>query len=323
VVRYPAGGLQSFIACRPSELVHPDLMKVGDLLSMRTESSKYVLALGGGGARGLAHIGVLKILQAERVRIKAIAGVSMGAIIGAMYCVYGDAVEVEEIVKKFLRSQFHQKFSRTFFLISENPESYQEPRRIIERLGRSYFYLKAASKRGIFSKDILEDTLEFLLPDVSFSDLKIPFISVSSDLITGRQVVFKSGRLRTAVVASSLIPGIVEPAESGRVMLADGSATGVVPVRAAYENFGGKVIAVDVSMTLERDLRLRTAFDVALRANELTSHQLNEINLEAADVVIRPAVGNTNWANFDKLAQMIRAGETSGRRSLAQLKKSR
>jgi NTE family protein len=293
------------------------------VISIRKRRSEYVLALGGGGARGLAHIGVLKVFQSEKIKVKGIAGVSMGAIIGAMYAYYGDAVEVEEIFKKFLRSQFHQKFGRTFFLLSEDPDSYQKPKRIIDRLGRGYVYLKAASKKGVFSQNILRDTLDFLLPDIEFNDLKIPFISVSSDLRYGRQVVFKTGKVRPAVIASSLIPGIVEPQEYGKSILTDGSATGVVPVKAALETFGGKVIAVDVSLTLKRDIELLTAFDVALRANEVTSHLLNETGLQMADITIYPKVGETNWANFEKLTELIRSGEIAARKSLGILKKTK
>ncbi len=286
------------------------------MLSIKKRKREYVLALGGGGARGLAHIGVLKVLQAEGIRIRGIAGISMGAIVGATYAYYGDAVEVEEIFKKFFRSRFHQKFSKTFFLLSEDPDTFQKPERIIANLGRRFIYLKAAAKDAIFSENILKDTVGFLLPDICFSDLRIPFVSISSDLISGKQIIFKTGKVRPAVIASSLIPGIVEPLRSGNLVLADGSTTGVVPVKAALETYGGKVIAVDVSMTLKRELKLKTAFDVALRANEITSNLLNQTLLERADIVVSPKVGDTNWANFDKLDEMIRAGEIAAKRSL-------
>ncbi|HUI31755.1 MAG TPA: patatin-like phospholipase family protein [Candidatus Acidoferrales bacterium] len=293
------------------------------MLSVRKKNSEYVLALGGGGARGLAHIGVLKVLQAEGINIGGIAGISMGAIIGAMYAYYGNAVEVEEIFKKFLQSQFHQKFSKTFFLLSENPDTVQRPSRIVNKLGRGFIYLKAASKKALFSQNILKDTLDYLLPDIQFSAMRIPFISIASDLVSGRQVVFRSGKIRPAVIASSLIPGIVETLRLGNYVLTDGSVTGIVPVKAARDTFSGKVIAVDVSMTMRRDFELRTAFDVALRANEITSHLLDQTCLDIADHVISPKVGNTNWANFDKLDEMIHAGEVAARRSLSWFKNSK
>ncbi len=292
-----------------------------ELIAIKKRKSEYVLALGGGGARGLAHIGVLKVLQNEGIRVKGIAGISMGAIVGAVYAYYGDALEVEEIFKKFLRSQFHRRFGKIFFVLSENPDTYQKPGKIVAKLGRNFLYLKAASKRGIFSQSILNETLNFLLPDIYFSDLRIPFVSVSSDLVTGKEVVFKNGRVRPGVIASSLIPGIVEPLNLGNFILTDGSTTGVVPVRAAVETFGEKVIAVDVSITLKREIQFQTGFDVAIRSNEITSHLLNQSRLDEADVVVSPKVGDTNWANFERLDAMIQAGEIAAKKSLRLLRR--
>ncbi len=287
---------------------------------LRKKQSEFVLALGGGGARGLAHVGVLKVLQRERIGIKGIVGTSMGAIVGAMFAHCGNALEVEELFRKFLASQFHEKFGKTFFILSENPSTYQEPKKILDRLGQKFIYIKAASKRGIFTHDILKDALSFLIPDIQFKDLKIPFVCVSTDLVSGREIVFRNGRVLTAVIASSLIPGIVEPLKSGTSILIDGSTTSTVPVTAARKTFSGKIIAVDVSMELRRDGEPSTAFDVALRANEITNYHFNRALLSESDVVIRPKVGRTNWANFDKLDEMIRAGETATRKSLTLLK---
>ncbi len=146
----------------------------------RNNKSEYALALGGGGARGLAHIGVLKVLQEEGIKISGIAGTSMGAIVGATFAYYGDAIEVEGLFRKFLESKFHEKFGKSFFILSEDPDAYHKPQKMIRKLGRSYIYLKAASRRAVFSNDILKDTLKFLLPDVQFKDLRIPFACVST-----------------------------------------------------------------------------------------------------------------------------------------------
>lgn len=285
------------------------------------KSPEYVLALGGGGARGLAHIGVLKVLQKEGIKVKGIVGTSMGAIVGAMFAYYGEAVEVEEMFRKFLASQFHEKFGKTFFILSENPNTYQEPKKIINKLGQKFIYIKAASKRAVFTNDILKDTLGLLMPDVQFKDLQIPFACVSTDLMTGREVIFRNGRVLPAVIASSLIPGIVEPVKTGSLILVDGSTTSIVPVIAARKTFDGKIIAVDVSMELKRDEEPATAFEIALRANEITNYYFNQKLLLESDVVIHPKVARTNWANFDKLDEMIRAGEAAARKSLIRLKK--
>ncbi len=282
----------------------------------RRRSRQYVLALGGGGARGLAHIGVLKVFQQEGIRIKAIAGTSMGAVVGAMFAYYKDAIEVEEVFRKFLTSKFHENFGRTFFLLSESPDAVLEPNKITRRLGRGFFYLKAASTSAIFSRDILNDTLRCLLPDLHFSDLKLPFVCVATDLITGKEIVMKRGKVLPALIASSSIPGIVEPQKSGSAVLVDGSTTSAIPINAARTSFSGQLIAVDVSMDLKRDREPETAFEVAVRAGEITNYYLNQQLLLNSDYQIRPDVGRTNWANFDRLDEMIRAGETAARKSI-------
>ncbi|MCL5268833.1 MAG: patatin-like phospholipase family protein [Bacteroidetes bacterium] len=285
----------------------------------RRKAREFVLALGGGGARGLAHIGVLKILQQEGIKVKAIAGTSMGAVVGAMFAYYNDAIEVEEIFRKFLSSKFHENFGRTFFLLSENPDTFLEPNKTMRRLGRGYVYLKAASSSAVFSRDILNDTLKCLLPDLHFSDLKLPFLCVATDLVTGKEVVLRRGKVIPALIASSSIPGIVEPMRIGPSLLVDGSTTSTVPVTAAIAAFPGRVIAVDVSMDLKRDSKPESAFEVAVRAGEITNYYHTQMLLSQSDFLIRPAVGRTNWANFDRLDEMIRAGETAARKSVLRL----
>jgi NTE family protein len=250
----------------------------------------------------------------------------MGAIVGAMFAYYGDAIEVEGLFRKFLSSRFHEKFGKTFFVLSDNPETYHEPKKIIKKFGQGYAYLKAVSRNTVFSRDILKDTLGFLLPDVDFKNMRIPFVCVSTDLVTGKEIVFKRGRLIPAVIASSSMPGIVEPMKIGDSILVDGSATSLVPVVAARRTFSGserKVIAIDVSMELKRDAEPSTAFEVALRSGEISNYYLNKTSLDKADFVIHPNVGRANWANFDKLDELIRSGETAAKKSLFQFKNRR
>lgn len=288
---------------------------------LRRKPAEYVIALGGGGARGLAHIGVLKVLQKEGVNIGAVAGTSMGAVIGAMFAYYADAVEVEEVFRKFLQSSFHERYARTFFLLSEDPNALKEPGKTATRLGKRFLYLKAASTHAVFSHNILREAFEQLMPDISFSDLRIPFVCVATDLRTGAEIVLDEGKVIPAVVASSSIPGFVEPACVARHTLIDGSTTSTVPVAAAKQKYGGKTLAVDVSMELKRTGRLETAFEIAMRSGEITGYYLTERQLAAADLVIHPKVGRTTWSNFDRLDEMIKAGETAARRAIPRLQR--
>ncbi len=288
---------------------------------LRRKQAEYVLALGGGGARGLAHIGVLKVLQKEGVRIGAITGTSMGAVIGAMFAYYADATEVEEVFRKFLKSSFHEKYARTFFLLSEDPNALKEPEKTAARLGRRFLYLKAASTHAVFSRNILGEAFRQLVPDVTFSSLRIPFACVAADLRSGVEVILSEGKVIPAIVASSSIPGFVEPASVAGHVLIDGSTTSTVPVSAARQLYRGRLLAVDVSMELRRTERLETAFEIAMRSGEITGYYLTQRQLLAADFVIHPQVGRTTWSNFDKLDEMIKAGETAAKRFIPKLRR--
>jgi NTE family protein len=288
-------------------------------MKLLSQKTGVVLALGGGGARGFAHIGVLKVLEREGVKIGAIAGTSMGAIVGAMYALYADAIEVEEVFRKFLSSPFHERFGKTFFLLSEDPTVFHEPGKTALKLGKRFMYMKAASTGALFSRDVLDEAFKYLLPDIRFSDLRIPFACVAADLRTGEEVVLGEGKLIPAVIASSSIPGFVEPARLARRLLVDGSIISTVPVDAARRLSKGKLVAVDVSLDIDKSGLLGTAFDVAIRSGDITSHYLTKSQLMGADLVVHPRVGRTTWANFDKLDEMIHAGESAARKILQSL----
>ncbi len=141
--------------------------------------------------------------------------------------------------------------------------------------------------------------------------------------MTGREIVFHRGRVLPAVIASSSIPGIVEPMKMDDMILVDGSTTSMVPIDATRKIFHGskiKVIGIDVSLESKRDAEPSTAFEVALRAGEIANYYLTKISLGKADFVIHPNVGRTTWANFEKLDELVRAGETAAKKSLLQLK---
>lgn len=288
----------------------------------KTKSAQrsFVLALGGGGARGLAHIGVLKELEREGLFPDAIAGTSMGAVVGAMYAYYQDAIEVENIFKKFFGSQFHEKFGKQFFLLSDKSMLLEKPGKLAERLGKGVMYLKAVSTGSVFKYRVLEETISFLVPDVVFEQLKIPFACVAANLLSGEEVVFKSGPLIPALVASSAIPGIVEPVNVDGMLLVDGSATSTVPVDAALGFKRGAVVAVDVAMDLKCDNGFRgNAIEVAVRAGELTNYYLNEMRLTKASVVIHPRLGRTSWSNFGRMDEIVALGEKAARKKIPEI----
>ncbi|MGC8596012.1 MAG: patatin-like phospholipase family protein [Candidatus Kryptoniota bacterium] len=287
---------------------------------VKDRGRSFVLALGGGGARGLAHIGVLKELERGNFIPSAIAGTSMGAVVGAMYAYYQDAFEVEELFKKFFGSQFHEKFGKQFFLLSDESMLLEKPAKLAQRLGKGVMYLKAVSTGSVFKHRVLEETISFLVPDVTFEQLRIPFACVAANLLSGEEVIFRSGRLIPALVASSAIPGIVDPVNIDGMLLVDGSATSIVPVDAALQFERGEVVAVDVSMDLKCTNGFRgNAIEVAVRASELTNYYLNQTRLSKASVVIHPRLGRTSWSNFGHMDEIVSMGEKAAKKKIPEI----
>ncbi|MGB5216823.1 MAG: patatin-like phospholipase family protein, partial [Smithella sp.] len=158
--------------------------------------------------------------------------------------------------------------------------------------------------------------INFFLPDIDIRDTRIPFRVVSTDLITGKKIVFSEGSLRTTVLASCAVPGAVAPVRHGEWLLADGGITSLVPVHAAREAGAGIVIAVIVDRDLQTDVSIETAKDVVFRAGEITANALEESELADADVVIRPQVGSLHWMDFKRATDLVKAGEDAAREAL-------
>jgi NTE family protein len=265
-----------------------------------------VLALGGGGARGFAHLGVLQALDEAGLSVRAIAGTSMGAVVGGMYLAYGSASRAADL----WRDALSQDLIPSVRPIGRVPDAdakehplIQVARRIRNRVVISF----AMNKSTLLDDTALVQALEFLIPDVTFSDLPKPLVVVSTDLESGAEVRLRSGPIRPAMVASSAIPGMVPAVEIDGQPLVDGGVVAEVPVVAARE-LGWPVIAVDVSLDvppLEAD---DLVLDTMMRTQMMTARLLRRRQLRAATAVIRPGVGNARWAEWNRFDEFIAAG---------------
>jgi NTE family protein len=167
----------------------------------------------------------------------------------------------------------------------------------------------ALFRPGVLSQEEFRPVIEYFIPDIGFEDTRIPFRAVATDLVSGDQVVFDSGSLRQAVVASCAVPGAVEPLKEGGRLLSDGGIICLVPASVARENGADLVIAVEVGADIFLEKELRSALSVYYRASDIMAHRLTEYELRDADIVIRPGVGTLGWADFSKAEKVIAAGE--------------
>src|SRR5882757_3894441 len=246
------------------------------------------LALGGGFARGFAHLGVLQVLEQNHIPISHIAGTSVGSILGAAYA---SGAPLERIVETCRTLRF----------------------RDIARW--------RVSRLGLASNQRLAHLIERVFDSRQFEDLRIPLAVVATDLTSGEPVVFTQGNLVDAIRASCAFPGLFEPVEIGTRCLADGGLVAPVPTRAARDLGAATVLAVSVGMQDGHRGAPTNIFQVVSRAvSAAQKHQL-EIWERHADLVLRPDVQSLAWDDFHRAEEAIAAGALSATRALPRIKK--
>jgi NTE family protein len=285
----------------------------------RRGESGFALVLGGGGARGLAHIGVLKALERKGYFPNLIVGTSMGAIVGGMYAQLPSASQVERRMRELLLSAEFRDVGLTALSTGGKNDGSTTVALLYRRMRRGYVLLKSGWSTGLVEDSILLKSLCRLLDDRRIQDCVIPFAAVSCDLMSGREIVLRTGSILRAVAASSAIPGVVTPVSIKRRLLVDGAPTSMVPVQACRSLTALPVIAVTVNRDLHNTSRLQNAIDVVLRSKMISELTLAECSLEDADVVIRPSVGSYGWADFTPFDALVAKGVRAATRALSEI----
>jgi NTE family protein len=246
------------------------------------------LALGGGFARGFAHLGVLQVLEQNRIPISHIAGTSVGSILGAAYA---SGAPLARIIDTCRTLRF----------------------RDIARW--------RVSRLGLASNQRLENLIERVFDSRRFEDLRIPLAVVATDLTSGEPVVFTQGNLVDAIRASCAFPGLFEPVEIGTRCLADGGLVAPVPTRAARDLGAAVVIGVSVGMQDGHRGAPTNIFQVVSRAVSATQKHQLEVWERHADLVLRPDVQSLAWDDFHRAEEAIAAGVAAARRALPRIEK--
>ncbi len=284
---------------------------------------KIGLVLGGGGAAGVAHVGVLKVLEANHIPIDVIAGNSMGAIVGSLYASGMSAAEIETVVNDLDWTQ----------LFRDDPsyqiKSYDQKQQSADffsaiRVGVSRDGVKLPS--GLIDGQRLMFELRRLLQPVdrisNFDRLPIPFRAVATDIRTGETVVLKQGNLATAVRASMSIPGLFAPVTIDDRLLVDGLVSNNLPVDVARQ-MGADIVIVS-SIPPETNRKLDSALDISLQSMDLLMRKSSDSQLASLtdkDILILPPVGDIGNLAFDRVAETIPRGVKGAQAQLAALQK--
>lgn len=246
------------------------------------------IALGGGFARGIAHVGVLKVLEEEGIPIRVMTGTSVGALIGACYC---SGLSLDEM---------HELAHNTRF---------------------TTFARWTLSRCGFASNDRMISFLTRTLKCKTFEELRIPLGITATDFNTGEGVVFHSGSVIDPVRASCAYPGMFLPVEIRGRYLVDGMLSHPVPSRPLREMGADRVIAVHLKGTWSHGGPPRHLFDVIGQSFAIAQDAMSSIWRSAADVVIEPDVAGYAYDDFKRADDLIRVGEAAMRAALPEVRK--
>jgi len=264
------------------------------------------IALGGGGVRGAAHVGVLQELDRAGIKIDTISGVSAGAVIGAMYAYSLDANWIEKKFRQIWSSHI-MKNNLQKYLINSNPSL-----SFLNRLNISFNNLTLAFmglfRNYIFDSKYLIRILDELIPESSFEKMKIPLKIIATNISTGEDLIYESGNIKDAIIKSCAIPGVFKPINNGNNLLVDGGVGMPIPIEPLLSTCQF-IIAVDIGCYKFQKLENPNIADLKTRANIITSNRLKTLLSYQADYIIRPDTRGFHWSRFEKAETLLNSGK--------------
>lgn len=276
------------------------------------KKSGFVLALGGGGGRGLAHLGVLDILEQQHLKPDAIVGSSIGAMFGAMYAITPDAGTVIRRAEEILASKLFASLDLSM-LETNGAQDQSWLGRMSSAAKQALLYTRAATERSVADIDILTDIVFSFCGGESFEDAKIPVYVTAVSFPSGECHIFSASsgvKLPCAVAASMAIPGVFEPLNIDGVQYVDGGVASDLPAKEAQmvANAEQLVLAVNVGARPGEDVEPSNVYGMRDWSAQIQALYLRKYNKDFADVLIEPLVGFTQWQDFSNPEQEIEKG---------------
>jgi len=250
---------------------------------------KIALVLGGGAARGFAHVGVIRVLEQEKIPIDMVMGTSVGSLIGAIYADTRSSFDLEVIAFKLEKDDI---FDFSVF----------------------------SSTTGPVKGDRLEKFVQSKVKKTNIEELPIPFAAVATNLITGERVILDQGPVGRAVRASSSIPGVFTPVFYQNMTLVDGGVVDNVPVDVARAKGADIVIAVNIGKNVV-DKNVNNILDITLQAINIMSYEISKFKVQGADILIEPNVGEVGMMDFTQKEVCMRAGIEAAQKAMPELRK--
>ncbi len=280
------------------------------------KSLKIGVALGGGGARGACHIGVLKSLERKGIIPDIISGTSAGSMIGAMYASHASADIVEEKYTEHVNGEDFKDLGFRYIPNNEKDDSVFS--QVFKQIKNQYILMVSSTRKSLVKNERLAKAANNLFESNQFDDLKIPLIVTATDLISGKPMLYKAGNVVDAVVKSSSIPGFVEPTYIDNRMLLDGGIVFPTPVPPLVGECDF-IIAVNISKSFNTSEEPDNIFEITNRARDISTLHLNSYLLKQSDFVISPEHKDVHWSAFDRTDEFIENGYNAAESEMEKL----
>ena len=269
----------------------------------------------GGGSRGLAHIGVLNVLQKNRLTPDIIVGTSMGAVIGGLFASGISPTKLKEIANDFNLNNFIERPNLPFL-----PKKSQIS--ILDFLMHESYKSRLLKKLGLNKEDKMEAYLRNLIGEVCIEELPVKFACNAVDLISGREIIFENGKLYKALRATISVPILFEPTKIDDMLLLDGGVLNNAPVGIARNLDAHKVILVDVHKDIKEvsTEEIKNTFQLLSRMAEAMMAYTTEDKIKRADLVIRVDL-EMDALDYSNCLRIVETGESIGNENIDKIKK--
>jgi NTE family protein len=280
---------------------------------------KIGLVLSGGGAKGFAHIGVLKVLEQAGIKIDYIGGTSMGAVVGGLYASGYNATQIDSIFNctnfNELLKDYNPRNNKSFYE-KRNDELYA----ITLPFNKFKFGFPIALSKGLYNYNLLVRLTTNVNHITNFQKLPIPFLCVATDIETGKEVILKNGYLPKALLASSAFPSLFSPVEIDGKYLIDGGVINNYPIEEIRKMGADIIIGVDVQDDLKTRETLTDATRILVQITNLQMLESMKEKIKLTDIYIKPDISNFSVLSFNEGRQIIKKGEEATLPFLEQLK---
>ena len=282
-----------------------------NIFPLKTSKTKVALVLSGGGARGLAQIGVIDVLEKYGINVDMIVGTSVGAITGGLYSSGYSTDEIINITKGVdwkSKLALTNKYEREFLFVDQKKS--QDKGFITISLDGFEPMLPNSLSSGQQMSDLINITLlnARFKPKKNFSDLKVPFFAVATDLDNGKRIVLEEGNISESIKASFTYPLLYSPTKVKGRNLVDGGLTANIPVDVAKEKGADLTITVNSTSPLKNSNELKDPINTADQILSITLAQLNEEQIQKSDIIITPELGNMRTTDFDRIDYVVDKG---------------